>query len=332
MGKILSISVAAYNVENLIKDNLDSFVNSEVREDIEVIVTDDGSKDSTRDIVKEYEKKYPGIVRLIEQKNAGPGSTVNSGIKHAKGKYFRMVDWDDWVDTKNLKPLIEFLKNNDPDIVVTKYTEVYNGTDKTREVGIPNKLMNQILDLGKNCEDFEFQMHNTTYKTELLQKNNIVLDNGFYTDVEYLILPFPYVKTVAFLDLNLYMYRLSLEGQSVSLESMQKNRAMHETVLKRILRYYEENKQKGIIEKSILNCILNRVVNMSMLHTITLISFKPSKIYKKELKEIYDFIKQNSNDVYNRCMERKYIRILNKTNFITYPLFAIRHRMINHIK
>ena len=232
-------------LENFIKDNLDSFVNSEVREDIEVIVTDDGSKDSTRDIVKEYEKKYPGIVRLIEQKNAGPGSTVNSGIKHAKGKYFRMVDGDDWVDTKNLKPLIEFLKNNDPDIVVTKYTEVYNGTDKTREVGIPNKLMNQILDLGKNCEDFEFQMHNTTYKTELLQKNNIVLDNGFYTDVEYLILPFPYVKTVAFLDLNLYMYRLSLEGQSVSLESMQKNRAMHETVLKRILRYYEENKQKA---------------------------------------------------------------------------------------
>ena len=58
-----------------------------------------------------------------------------------------------------------------------------------------------------------------------------LLDNGFYTDVEYLILPFPYVKTVAFLDLNLYMYRLSLEGQSVSLESMQKNRAMHEIVL-----------------------------------------------------------------------------------------------------
>lgn len=72
MEKILSVSVAAYNVENFIRTNLDSFVNSEVREDIEVLVTDDGSKDNTPNIVEEYEEKFPGVVRLIKQKNAGP--------------------------------------------------------------------------------------------------------------------------------------------------------------------------------------------------------------------------------------------------------------------
>ena len=76
MEKILSVSVAAYNVENFIRTNLDSFVNSEVREDIEVLVTDDGSKDNTPNIVAEYEEKYPGVVKLIKQKNAGP--RVNS--------------------------------------------------------------------------------------------------------------------------------------------------------------------------------------------------------------------------------------------------------------
>ncbi len=83
MEKILSVSVAAYNVQEFIRTNLDSFVNSEVREDIEVLVTDDGSKDETPNIVSEYETKYPGVVKLIKQKNAGPGSTVNSGINHA---------------------------------------------------------------------------------------------------------------------------------------------------------------------------------------------------------------------------------------------------------
>lgn len=72
MEKILSVSVATYNVEQFIKQNLDSFVNSEVRDDIEVLVTDDGSKDNTPSIVAEYEEKYPGIVKLIKQKNAGP--------------------------------------------------------------------------------------------------------------------------------------------------------------------------------------------------------------------------------------------------------------------
>ena len=88
MEKILSVSVAAYNVQNFIKTNLDSFVESSAREAIEVLVTDDGSKDETPNIVLEYEKKYPGVVKLIKQKNAGPGSTVNSGIKHASRKVF----------------------------------------------------------------------------------------------------------------------------------------------------------------------------------------------------------------------------------------------------
>ena len=121
MDKILSVSVAAYNVEKFIKQNLDSFTNSEVKEKIEVLVTDDGSKDNTPQIVKEYEQKYPGVVRLIQQPNAGPGSTINSGLKNATGKYFRMVDGDDWVKTENLKLYIDYLENSEADMVVTNY-------------------------------------------------------------------------------------------------------------------------------------------------------------------------------------------------------------------
>lgn len=89
--KTLSISVAAYNMEKLIRQNLDSFVNSSVCDDIEVLVVNDGSKDGTAQIAAEYEAKYPGVVKLINQENAGPGSTVNRGIEHASGRYFRMV-------------------------------------------------------------------------------------------------------------------------------------------------------------------------------------------------------------------------------------------------
>ena len=109
-NKILTISVAAYNLENMIKENLDSFICCKEKENIEVIVTDDGSKDNTSKIVEEYEKKYPGIIKLVKQKNQGAGSTVNSGIKNAKGKYFKMIDGDDWVEPENLDKLINYLK------------------------------------------------------------------------------------------------------------------------------------------------------------------------------------------------------------------------------
>ena len=82
--KTLSISVAAYNMEKLIRQNLDSFVHSPVCADVEVLVINDGSKDSTAQIVQEYAEKYPDTVKLINQPNAGHGSTVNRGMEHAQ--------------------------------------------------------------------------------------------------------------------------------------------------------------------------------------------------------------------------------------------------------
>lgn len=76
MQKVLSISVAAYNVEKFIEQCLDSFIDPAILDRVEVLVTDDGSKDRTPEIVSTYEKKYPGTFRLISQKNAGPGSTA----------------------------------------------------------------------------------------------------------------------------------------------------------------------------------------------------------------------------------------------------------------
>ena len=65
MGKILSVSVAAYNLESMIRQCLDSFLDKDVLDRVEVLVTDDGSTDHTREIVAEYETKYPGSFKLI---------------------------------------------------------------------------------------------------------------------------------------------------------------------------------------------------------------------------------------------------------------------------
>ena len=67
MGKILSVSVAAYNLESMIRQCLDSFLDKDVLDRVEVLVTDDGSTDHTREIVAEYETKYPGSFKLIAQ-------------------------------------------------------------------------------------------------------------------------------------------------------------------------------------------------------------------------------------------------------------------------
>ena len=81
------------------------------------------------------------------------------------------------------------------------------------------------------CDQLTVAMHNVTYRTDILQKNNIHLDNCFYTDAEYLLYPIPYVKTVTVAPQTIYMYRVSLSTQSMNINSLQRNCAMHELVL-----------------------------------------------------------------------------------------------------
>ena len=71
-------------------------------EDVEIIIVNDGSKDDTLKIAREYEGKYPDIVRVVDKENGGHGDAVTAGLTHASGSYFKVVDSDDWVDKDSL--------------------------------------------------------------------------------------------------------------------------------------------------------------------------------------------------------------------------------------
>ena len=83
MKKVLTIVVPAYNVEKYLKNCLDSFVDVNILNSIEILVVDDGSTDKTADIAKSYEKKYPNSFRLLSKENGGHGSTIN--YRHSEG-------------------------------------------------------------------------------------------------------------------------------------------------------------------------------------------------------------------------------------------------------
>lgn len=318
--KILSISVAAYNIENYIEQNIKSFIESPVRDEIEVIVTDDGSKDKTTEIVEKYEKEYPGIIKLIKQKNAGPGSTVNSGIKNATGKYFKMVDGDDWVETENLEKLIEILKESNEDMIFTNYEIYDNNSGKIIDNVKINIKQNKTYLFEEIATDIIPTMHNVAFKTEILKNNSIQLDNGFYTDNEYLLLPIPYVKTIKYIDTNIYVYRIAREGQSVSIPSMQKNINMHDIVLNRLINFYEEN--KGKLTKNKEKFLQKRIVLIANTQLMTLLTFKCNRENKNRVINFNKELKTHSVEIYNEYKKSKKVKILMYSNYLLYNLVA----------
>ena len=107
--KILTVTVPCYNSAEYMGKCIESLLPG--GEDIEILVVDDGSaKDNTLEVAREYEAKYPGIVRAIHQENKGHGGAVNTGIAEATGLYFKVVDSDDWVESKALLKVIKRLK------------------------------------------------------------------------------------------------------------------------------------------------------------------------------------------------------------------------------
>lgn len=320
--KTLSISVAAYNMEKLIRQNLDSFVHSPVAEDVEVLVIDDGSKDTTAEIVREYEAQYPGVVRLIQQENAGPGSTVNRGMEHATGKYFRMVDADDWVG-EDFAKYVNALKETDVDMVVTDYTCV---DDKTGErefhpaKGLP---VGQELPFDSVCRGLALEMHAVTFRTEILQKNTIRVFNGFYTDIQYLLFPAPYVRTVLYVDANVYMYRVSLSGQSMAAPSLQRNIQMHDDMVFSIAALYERIKDE---QPAIAAYVLAKLIYVSGTELGTWLTFAPDKEAKAKLFDYMERLRAASADAYAGFCRYKTVRMLKLFGGAFYPMISRMHR------
>ena len=174
MSKILTISVAAYNVENYISNTLESLLVDDI-DDIEILVEDDGGIDNTANIVKEYEEKYPNVVKLIHKENGGYGSTINKSLEIATGKYFKQLDGDDWYDSNNFKKFLELLRNIDTDVVYTPYKEFYENKKKY----ILKDFFSNKFEKEYDIEDIileathHLNMYTVCYKTEILKKKQI---------------------------------------------------------------------------------------------------------------------------------------------------------------
>ena len=186
--KILTISIAAYCVEKYIHQTLDSLTDERVIDDLEIFVIDDGGTDNTLQIAKKYAVKYPNSIFAIHKENGGYGSTVNYSVAHATGKYFKLLDGDDWFDRDGLIKFVEFLKYSDVDMVVTPFC-YGSGEDDMKMGPLDNIERNKTLTIAEiNHVKRALPMWTVSYKTEVIRNGWVNLpEKVFYTDSLYVL-------------------------------------------------------------------------------------------------------------------------------------------------
>ena len=319
--KVLTISVAAYNLGDMIRENIESFIKMKNKGKVELLIINDGSTDNTKEIVEEYQNKYHEIVKLINQANAGPGSTVNTGIRNATGKYFKMVDGDDWINSDDLDLLITKLDHTNADMILTNFS-FFNDSKKcfTKTFKVQNLENEKIYKIDDINYDMDYRMHNIMYRTEILQNNKITLDNGFYTDTEYVNFPLPYIKSVQYFDLNIYMYRIGQANQSVSIPKMIEKIDQHLEITENLISYYEENKEKNNPNSN--KIMVNKISMVAINHLETILLLKMDRENINKVKSYLKSIEGKSIDIYQEMKKAKKVKTLLLSNYLLIRLVA----------
>ncbi len=235
--KYLTITIPSYNSEQYLERCLDSLILPRGwMEHVEIIVVNDGSTDRTGEIADDYVRRFPDTVRVVHKENGGHGSGVNAGLSLATGRYFKVLDSDDWFDEGAYRKLIERLEDwciresrgeeeVCPDLLICNYT--YNhldeGTKKTMRYGnvFPEGEITGWDDMGTFRPSQYMIMHALIYRTEVLRSSGTVLpEHTFYVDNIFAYQPLPYVETICYLNLDLYQYYIGREDQSVNEQMM----------------------------------------------------------------------------------------------------------------
>lgn len=332
MNKILTIVVPTYNAERYLRDNLDSFLIEEVLADIEVLIINDGSTDSSLNIAKEYAENYPDTYRVITKANGGHGSGINCGIQNARGTYFKVVDADDWVERKGFCRLVKTLKEQSADVIYANFLWAFDKGQSDKEdfetkVEIPIPFKGVIY--GKSyvfdeiADRLYMKMHSMTIKTEILRENGIYIDEQcYYVDTEYITYPIPYVNTICFIQDNVYMYRIGRLDQSVNIKKMKDNKENYDKVLKSLLEWYNTlGKKNGCsnIKKMYIARIVARVVAGKVK---VMLSFPSSHEKKEELQRFDESLKRHYPEIYvsNKNLA---VTILRRSKFKLYRLASI---------
>ena len=277
--KYISFAIPCYNSEAYMEKAINSILVG--GEDVEIIVVNDGSKDGTQEIAERYQEKYPTIVKAVEKPNGGHGDAVNCGLEHATGKYFKVVDSDDWVDEEALLKVLDTIKGfvkdkSEVDMVIANYVYEKVGMTHKKVIRYDNVLPeNQIFkweDIGRFRLDQYILMHS----------------------VIYVYYPLPHVRTLYYMNVDLYRYFIGREDQSVNEKVMISRIDQQLFVTKKMISMYE---LRLIGSKKLRKYMVNYLAIMMTVSSILCIRSKKKENLEKK-KELWAYLKKKDYRTY----------------------------------
>lgn len=308
--KAITFTVPCYNSEDYMERCIDTLLTAD--EQVEIIIVDDGSTDRTGEIADNYAQNYPEIVQVIHQENGGHGAGVNAGIAQASGKYFKVVDSDDWLDPAELNKLLRKIKEWEKqqmtvDLIICNYLYDHFYENKVKRMAYKNVLKeNKICgwdEVGRFRPSQYLVMHSLFYRTEVLRQSGVKLPkHTFYVDNIFANQPLPYVQTLCYLNLDLYHYFLGREDQSVN-EKVLMKRIDQQIRVTKLVSVCTDLERLQIRNPRLANYLTRNISIMMAISSIHLLLIgTPEALKKREM--LWNYVKNHNLRLYQTLRRR----------------------------
>ena len=288
-------------MECFLRRCLDSLVISdENMQRLEVLVVNDGSKDSSSQIAHEYEKKYPQTFRVIDKENGNYGSCVNRGLQESVGKYIKILDADDYF-SEDFDSYISILSEISVDLIITDFMLIdsYESTVFNVVCSLESNKCLYMKDVYMSEYLLNVEMHALTYLREILINMNYHQTEGIsYTDQEWSFIPMSGVERIQYCPINLYRYYVGRPGQTIDVSVYYKNISQNFSVLRSTMEFFYKNMDN--LEFEIKTYLYSRILNrIDLLYKKYILDMPSLNQDIADFITFQDFIKDSYLKLYN---------------------------------
>ena len=227
----VSVIVPIYNVEKYLEKCINSLL-SQTLEDIQIILVNDGSKDNSGNIAREYEKNNKNRIIYVEKENGGLSDARNHGLKYATGDFIAFLDSDDYIEKNAYEEMYNKAIEENADYVECDF--IWEFPNKIRvDKQYPYKNKKEMLSFVRVVA------WNKLIKRQLITDNNLEFPKGLrYEDVEFTYKLIPFINKFAYVD-KPFIHYVQREG---SIANVQNERTAEIfTVLDNVIEFYKKN-------------------------------------------------------------------------------------------
>lgn len=184
----VSVITAVYNVEDYLEEMIESIIAQNIGiENIQLVLVDDGSKDTSGEICDRYAMQYPENIVVVHKENGGVSSSRNEGLMHAKGEYINFTDADDKLSCNALNKMYDYLKENEEWIDLVAINMKYFGARRGKHPLDYKYKRTKIVELRDEYNFIQLSISGTLVKKSCFDNRKFDLKLKYAEDAQLVV-------------------------------------------------------------------------------------------------------------------------------------------------